>query len=561
MDPRRGLPSCRGRAAPVTASRQFVNFVPGYRIMIRITHFPTPWLWSLLILFLVTATLPAAEKMAKQKKQKAKKAAAAKKSTEEKPAPSASDSPAATEKPAASAAGGEVAGTAAVTKGPLKIELTLTGNLEGVSMQEVTLDPKQWTQFEVVEAVAPGTRVKAGDSLLKLDTEKIDDAIRDLEMARPLAELDLRLATESYVVLEKSTPIDLEMSERAKKMAEQDFDLYTKVEGQLAKNSAEFQLKSSEQNLEYVNEELKQLEKMYKADDLTEETEEIILKRSRNDVERAKFLAEQARARHDRALRLDLPRAAEQQKFNLQQAELTWERARSSLPASYLRQKLDLEKKRVDLKKSDERLAELKHDRELMNVKSPAAGIVFYGRSQNGKWTTASALVQKYRPGGQVMPHESLFTIVGDGGWIVRSSISEKDLASVQAGLAGRAKFAAYPKEGVPLKVKDVAVVPDGDGTFDVAFDLTGKSQQPLIAGMSCEIKLTTYYAAEALTVPSKSVFADDVDEDKQFVFVANAQGKPEKRAVVSGRVKGEMTEITSGLSASDKVFLQKPTP
>lgn len=540
--------------------------------MIRITRFPTSWLWSLLILILVAATtmLPAAEKKGK-KKQKAKKAAAAQKSAEEKAAPSASDAsptatptaptPAATDKPPAVASGGEVAGTAPVTKGPFKVELTLTGNLEAASMSEISIAPKQWNQLTVLEAVAAGKRVAAGEPLLKLDTEKIDEAIRDLEMARPLAELDLRVAAENYTVLEKSTPLDIELSERAKKIAEQDFDLYTKVEGQLAKNAAEFQLKSSEQNLEYVNEELKQLEKMYKADDLTEETEEIILKRSRNDVERAKFVAEQARARHDRAMSLDLPRAAEQQKYTLQQAVLAWERSRTTLPDSVLRQKLDLEKKRVDLKKSDERLAELKHDRELMNVKAPVAGVVFYGRSQNGKWISTAALVQKFRPGGQIMPYECLFTIVADGGWIVRSAVPEKNLAAVQSGLAGRAKFAAFPKDGLAVKVKEVASVADGEGTFNVSFDLLGKTQQPLIAGMTCEIKLTTYFAANALTVPSKAVFADEVDEDQQFVFVANTQGKPDKRAVVTGHAQGEMTEITSGLSASDKVFLQKPTP
>ena len=53
----------------------------------------------------------------------------------------------------------------------------------------------------------------------------------------------------------------------------------------LTKRSAANSLKSSEQTLEYQLEELKQLEKMYKEDDLTEETEEIVLKRQRDAVE------------------------------------------------------------------------------------------------------------------------------------------------------------------------------------------------------------------------------------------------------------------------------------
>ena len=43
--------------------------------------------------------------------------------------------------------------------------------------------------------------------------------------------------------------------------------------------STEFSLKMTKEKLEYEEEELRQLEKMYKADDITEETEAIVLKR------------------------------------------------------------------------------------------------------------------------------------------------------------------------------------------------------------------------------------------------------------------------------------------
>ena len=43
---------------------------------------------------------------------------------------------------------------------------------------------------------------------------------------------------------------------------------------------ANFSVKSADNMLAYEKEELRQLEKMYKADDLVEETEEIVLKRA-----------------------------------------------------------------------------------------------------------------------------------------------------------------------------------------------------------------------------------------------------------------------------------------
>ena len=44
---------------------------------------------------------------------------------------------------------------------------------------------------------------------------------------------------------------------------------------------------------------------MYKADDITEETEEIVLKRARDTVDRAKFCVQMAQLMHDQRLKFD----------------------------------------------------------------------------------------------------------------------------------------------------------------------------------------------------------------------------------------------------------------
>ena len=67
-------------------------------------------------------------------------------------------------------------------------------------------------------------------------------------------------------------------------------------------------LKTSEQYLAYAAEELNQLKKMYEADDLTEETEEIILQRAQYQYERAKFSHEAAKIRNEETLQVQLPR-------------------------------------------------------------------------------------------------------------------------------------------------------------------------------------------------------------------------------------------------------------
>ena len=70
----------------------------------------------------------------------------------------------------------------------------------------------------------------------------------------------------------------------------------------------------------YQKEELEQLERMYKADDLTEETEEIILTRAQHGVDAAKYRLKKAIAAQDRFLNVVLPRQAEDFRHREQQA-------------------------------------------------------------------------------------------------------------------------------------------------------------------------------------------------------------------------------------------------
>lgn len=445
-----------------------------------------------------------------------------------------------------------------VTAGPLKVEVTLGGVIESSSMHEVALAPKEWTQWIVVEAVAHGTRVKKGDVLVRFETDKIDESLRDQEAGQALAKLAIEQAQKDLAILEESVPLDLAIAERARTIADEDLARYEKIEAEVAQKAEEFQLKLAEQVLQYNEEELKQLEKMYKADDLTEETEEIVLKRARNDVEQARFRFEQTKVGHERALKLDLPRAMETKRNAARQATLSWEKARTTLPLALSKQKLDLEKLLFDREKSQEKLAELSRDRELMTLRAPADGIVYLGRCLRGKWTTAVELATRLRTGGAVQPREVVMTVVGDGSLFVRANVPEKELEHVQPGAVGVAVPTAFPKARLPVAVREISPVPAGDGTFDAQLTLTGKTTEPLVAGMVCEVKLVPYKKADAVTAPAKAVFTDEWDETQRYVYLVE-EGKPVRHAVQVGHASGDKLEITAGLKTGDEILLEEP--
>jgi multidrug efflux pump subunit AcrA (membrane-fusion protein) len=175
--------------------------------------------------------------------------------------------------------------TAKIEKGPFKVEVAINGVFEARRMAEVSIRPRAWTMPLVVErAIELGTPVKKGDILVELDRERIDKAIHDTEVENTLSELALKQAEEELPIIEKVLPVDLAAAERSKTQADEDLKKFLEIDRPQSERMAQFQVKQSGEYLEYSKEELRQLEKMYRSKDLTEETEEIILRRQRETM-------------------------------------------------------------------------------------------------------------------------------------------------------------------------------------------------------------------------------------------------------------------------------------
>jgi multidrug efflux pump subunit AcrA (membrane-fusion protein) len=347
----------------------------------------------------------------------------------------------------------------------------------------------------------------------------------------------------------------LASAERGRDRADEDLRKFLAVDKPLAIESAEFSVRNAKNNLEYVEEELKQLQKMYRKD-LTEETEEIILKRQRNAVETAKFSLRMMENRRDQSLKVDLPRREQDLRDAAAKAGLAWEKSQHAVPLALNQKRLSLEKAKYERARGAERLTNLKKDRELFTVKAPADGVVYYGRSSQGQWPTAASLVARFQKGGSIQPDEVFMTIVQPRPLAVRAAVEEKDLQSVPVGATCKVVPAAFPDARLDGKVEKVSPVPVG-GSFEARVSVDA-SLPGLVPGMACTVKVVPYNREEAVAVPVVAVFDDDADDDKHYVYRVGPDG-PEKRAVVTGKRAGGRIEITSGLKAGDEILLAKP--
>ncbi len=469
---------------------------------------------------------------------------------------------AAAAKPEAAPAKAETPASHTVKKGLLKIVLDLDGVFESQTASEIVVRPEEWSAsgpLTVRSVVKHGARVKKGEVLVTFDTEKIDKAIDDLRTELKLTELGLQQADQQLRAMERTTPMDLEANERAARMTEEDRKYFFEVERPFELKSNEFNLKSAKNMLEYQEEELRQLEKMYKADDITEETEEIVLKRTRDQVEFAKMMVESYQLRHDHTLKFTIPRQDDRIKDSSQRSLLESEKTKLTLPIALQKQRLDLDKLRVQQARSGQRLKELLADRELLTVKSPLEGLAYYGKSTRGKFADAQTVAEMLRPHGNVQPNQVFMTVVQPQSVVIRTTVPEEQLHRLRPGLSGVAIPSGYPDLRLPAVITRVSDVPLGPGGFDAQLKVTlDKDAQPVVPGLVCKVKLVPYLKKDALIVPPKAVLTEELD-DQPYVTLLAKDGKTTKRPVTVGNKTDKAVEILKGLAEGDQVLLEAP--
>lgn len=452
--------------------------------------------------------------------------------------------------------------THAVASGPFEASLTFDGWAQNSEFAEIVLQPEEWATFTVESCLEAGREVKAGDVLISFETKGIDREIQDLKQQIAAGELGLKLARIDLELLDKSMPFELEAAERNAVISKEEWEFYQKLGEALEKQSVEEQLKAVKEMLEGSQEELTQLEKMYKADDLTEETEEIILKRARREVERGQFLLKQSQVHHDRQVAEELPRTKRQKEINKDRDAQNLEKARVALPLTVAQKKVELEKLEHTQKQLTEKLARIQKDRELMTIKAPIAGRMMYGQAERGRWVTADAMKNNLRRGGSVSAHQVICTIVAPSAVVLHIDIPEKDRGSLQAGLKGLVFPTAYPHISIPCELKQIASAFVKETTFGgivTGLPMADGSAAPAMTGMTAKVRLVVFSENDVVAIPTATVFADEDQPEKKYVWLAVADGEPKKQPVEVGLASATRTHIKSGLKAGDQILLTKP--
>ena len=399
-----------------------------------------------------------------------------------------------------------------------------------------------------------GSAVKKNQVLVRFDDEEYLKKLRDAESAAVAGKLAQANAEAEFSTAEKSLPVQLQVAKIRAEEAAEAWEYFQKVRREADITRANLMLRQSELRLDGEREELKQLEKMYKADDVTENTEEIIMKRQRESVKAAEIGLALTKISHQRQMEVSLPREAVALEREVGNSALSFKEQEQNMPRSLELKRIALEDARVGAKRGAENLAKLQAEKGQFVIKAPADGWLYYGTMQDGRWSPGDPAkapavlvpVGTRRPFAVVVP--------GTATMVLESAVDETTARLLKADAAGFASFTGRADFSFPVKISSVSATPGMDGRYRVTLSGQFPADVPVVAGMTVSAQMIAYHKDAALTVPAKALNA--TDDGGWEVEIEEAEGKTKRVPVKRGLTFGEKVEILSGLTDGQSVIV-----
>ncbi|MBI3272148.1 MAG: hypothetical protein HYZ53_24350 [Planctomycetes bacterium] len=444
--------------------------------------------------------------------------------------------------------------THVVKKGSLSLTIDAEGSFEPVGAFEVWLRPKAYPGDLLVVSAAPdGSAVAKGDVLLQLDAEEVRHHVETAENELATARANLKKAEADLELGAQADALALKEKEHALAVAEASLKWWEEVDGKHLLEGADLEVLNLRDATSDQEEELDQLRKMYKTEDLTTATADIVVKRAVRGLDRTKV---RLRMQEESAKKVKAhEHAVERQKlvFGIEGAKQELAQLRAAQEQGRALRQTALVTARLAAARGEEHVADLKADLAGMTVRAPAAGTALHGRLEKGVWQGGEP--EALRPGDKVAANQVLLVVYAPGRLGLALELPESQLFWMRPEMKVAVTATSLPGlayTGACLAPARTATA--GDRGSPQAFRLPislPQVDERLVPGMRAQAHIEVAELADVLLVPSAAI-------SHGKVRVKTPDGKEERHAVVVGRSDGEMTEIKDGLLEGDEVLLQE---
>ena len=401
-----------------------------------------------------------------------------------------------------------------VSRGELTARLTSSGTLKPI--QAITYrSPVPGRDIEIRDLAPEGSRVQAGDVLVRLDTTDLE-----IELARVRQE-------------NRQAQMDLQVAEGEWDEAGAEVKAVTEGEGALTVEEARSTLQRAQKKAERLRQEYEKLRPLLDKGFITREE----LARTEDSLEEAEEELLLARRRTEVIVQLSHPR----------------EQKRAALALSQKAAQLGHQRTRVN--ETELRLTMLTNLVNGCTIRARGPGLVVYEENLNANPR------RKLRIGDRVFATQGIVTIPEVNRMLVEASVSEAEVHRVKEGQVAEIRVEAFPDLKLTGKVTRVGTLaatsparPFDDKRFDLVITLDPTTAE-LRPEMSIRADVVVGTRINVLMVPVTAIFNH---QGMRVARVVTATGI-DTRPVDLGESNDRMVEIVAGLNEGERVSLTAP--
>jgi HlyD family secretion protein len=440
--------------------------------------------------------------------------------------------------------------TISVHRGTAAPDVEAQGYFEPAEPFDVRIRPKAYNgELKIGKIAGDGAAVKKGDVLLEIDPETIDKQLASTQNEVDAAHAALTRAEADAKIGQAQEELALKMQTEATQRAQDEIKWFHDVDGPDILLQADLGVKNYKAAVDDQEDELNELKKMYKADDLTTDTADIVVKRAVRNLDNLKVNLKIVTEQADKTKSVTYPARKEAVLEAAKQAEQQLEALKAAQAQSRVLRTTGLATSVAAAKAADERLADLKSDKQKLTVSAPADGVVLYGQFTGGAFVNSDE--RTLRPGEHIAAQQVVMTFYTPGKLRLHLDLPEAKFFQIHPGAAATVAPVAYPDQKI-------------DGTCDHALAIDVNTQQgpqysmiiackdvdpKLAPGMRANVRVHPADSQMAVLVPTSAVAAN-------HVWVKTESGV-ECRDVTVGKADPKQTEIQKGLNEGEEILVE----
>jgi HlyD family secretion protein len=433
----------------------------------------------------------------------------------------------------------------------LQVEINVVGELDAAQSHMLSSEVLG-TDGKIIFLIDDGTRVKKGDTLVKLDPLPFQKQVEGLQAE--VEELKAAVQTAEQMVASEDNQVVQEVTN-----AEYNLNVATLELKQLQDGDGPLKISMLQEERQKAQLELQRYEAFYKdlldlkKDGFDNKSE---ISSAEEKVASLKDQLKEATGRYESYKQHVFPALLESAKAKKQNTKLLLEQNRQGGVHKVAKAQAMLNQIMSKVSAKETALEQARIELEKTVIKAPFDGIVIhYETFRDGE-------KRKPREGDSVFMNQPILYLPDISKMIVKTKVREIDLFKLSLGQKGVVQVDAYPDTVFNGELTFIGALATSESTepgqeksFQVIFTLQNEDRR-LRPGMTCRVSIITQSLKQVLTVPTQAIFSDDTGD---ICFVQSDRGNYEKRQVKIGAQDEDIVQIISGLQVGEKVSLIKP--